>query len=168
LPRGHACSPSQGWEDGLVQWPFLRAYADRADWVALGSGLGLATGFLLGFVLLGGFPFDFLRGFLGLGLGAGLSRWLVLRRRAPKTARLVPASALGYLLGGIAGIAAVFPFGDAIDAGLGSILVPALGYAVGEALTFAAIMGVTGAVAGLIGGSSSGLFLTRVLGRVHE
>jgi len=101
----------------------VRAYADRAGWKALGSGLGLAAGFLLlGFVLLVGFPLDFLGGFLALGLGAGL----------------------------------------------GSILVPALGHAVGEALTFAAIARIIGAVAGLIGSSSRGLFLTRVLRRVHE
>jgi hypothetical protein len=148
---------------GLVQWLFLRTYADRAGWVALGSGLGLAGGFLLGFVLFGGFPFDFLGGFLGLGLGVGLSQWLVLRRRVPKSARLVPASALGYLLGGIVGIAAVSPFGDAINAGVES----ALGHASGEALAFAAIVGIIGVVAGLIGGSISGVQLMRVLGHVE-
>lgn len=152
---------------GLVQWLFLKAYTDRAGWVALGSGLGLAAGFLLGFVLLGGFPFDFLGGFLGLGLGVGLSQWLVLRRRAPRSARLVPASALGYLLGGIVGIAVVFPFGDAINAGVEGALVPTLGHVSGEALAFAAIVGIIGALAGLIGGSISGALLTRVLGRIE-
>jgi len=153
---------------GLVQWLFLRALADRTGGVALGSGLGLVSGFLLGFVLLGGFPFDFLGGFLGLGLGVGISQWLVLRQSTSKTTSLVTAGALGYLLGGVAGIAVVFPFGDAINAVVEGALVPVLGHDLGEALAFAAIVGIIGAVAGLVGGSISGIQLARGVERIGK
>jgi hypothetical protein len=153
---------------GLVQWLFLRAYAHRAGWISLGSGLGLTAGFLLGFVLFGGFPFDFMGGFLGLGLGVGISQWLVLRRGATKTAQMVPASALGYLLGGIAGLAVVFPLGDAINAGVTAALVPILGHSLGDALAFASIVGIAGAIAGAVGGLVSGVLLSRILGQISE
>lgn len=153
---------------GLVQWLFLRAYAERAGWISLGSGLGLTAGFLLGFVLLGGFPFDFLGGFLGLGLGVGISQWLVLRKCVTRTARMIPASALGYLLGGVAGLAMIFPLGDAINAGVTNALAPVIGSSLAEVLAFASIVGIVGAVAGLVGGLTSGVLLSRVLGRVPE
>jgi hypothetical protein len=138
---------------GMVQWLVLRqAGVDRAVWVALGNGVGLATGFFLGWVLGGGFPFDFLGGYLLLGLVGGISQWLVLGRYVARTALLIPINTLGFALGGIVGIAAVLAVGDAIDAALG-----------GGAIAFAVIVSIIGAVTGVVGGAVSGAVLVRLL-----
>jgi hypothetical protein len=136
---------------GILQWLVLRrAGVDRAGWAALGNGAGLATGFFVGWVLGGGFPFDFIGGYLLLGLVGGISQWLILRRRFAWAALLVPASTLGFALGGVVGIAAVLPAGDAIDAALGDVL------------GFAVIVSIIGAVAGVVAGVITGAVLVRL------
>jgi hypothetical protein len=136
---------------GILQWLVLRRVGvDRAGWVAFGNGVGLATGFFMGWVLGGGFPFDFLGGYLLLGLAGGVSQWLILRRHVMRAALLVPASSVGFVLGGVVGIAAVLPVGDAIDAVLGDVL------------GFAVIVSVIGAVTGVVAGIITGAVLVRL------
>jgi hypothetical protein len=136
---------------GILQWLVLRrAGVDRAGWVALGNGAGLATGFFVGWVLGGGFPFDFLGGYLLLGLAGGVSQWLILRRHVTRAVLLVPAGTVGFVLGGVVGIAAVLPVGDAIDAALGAVL------------GFAVIVSVIGAVTGVVAGIITGAVLVRL------
>jgi hypothetical protein len=138
---------------GILQWLMLREHVEGAGWVVLGNGVGLALGFLLGFILGGGFPFDFLGGYLLLGLVGGITQWLVLRRHVVRAALLVPANTLGFTLGGMIGIAAVLPVGDAIDAALGDVV------------GFATIVSIIGAVTGIVGGVITGAVLARLLRR---
>jgi hypothetical protein len=139
---------------GILQWLVLRlAGVDRAGWVTLGNGAGLATGYFAGWVLGGGFPFDFLGGYLLLGLVGGISQWLILRRHVTRATLLVPASTLGFVLGGVVGIAAVLTVGDAIDAALGDVL------------GFAVIVSIIGAVTGVVAGVITGAVLVRLTRR---
>ncbi len=138
---------------GILQWLVLRPYAGRAGWLVVGNGVGLAAGFLLGWVL-GGFPFDFLVGALLLGLGGGIAQWLALRRHIGGTARAIPASTLGFGLGGVAAILVILPLGDALSTALG-----------GGVLSFAMIVGIIGAIAGAVGGIVTGGVLVRLLNR---
>jgi hypothetical protein len=64
----------------------------------------------------------------------------------------VPASGLGYAVGGAAGVAAVMLVADAVDQVLGSGLV-----------AFAAVLALLGAVGGASGGAITAIVLVRLL-----
>ena len=136
---------------GMGHWLVLRrAQVPGAGWGALGGGLGLAAGFLMGWVL-GAFPFDFLGGLLLMGFGLGVSQWLALRGRVARAGLWMPVSALGFGFGGAVGLACVVPIAGAIEAAMG-----------GGALGFAAIVGTIGATAGLVASLITGAVLVRL------
>lgn len=135
---------------GLLQGAVLRRQASKAARAAVASGLGLAVGFMAGYAL-GGPPVDFLLGFTMLGVVGGIAQWRLLRRRVRQAGWWVLASALGFTIGGAAGIAAVVLVADAVDQALGGGLV-----------AFAAVLALLGAVGGTVGGAITATVLVRL------
>ncbi|HEY3227989.1 MAG TPA: hypothetical protein VGJ87_02140 [Roseiflexaceae bacterium] len=135
---------------GLAQWRGLRRYVPRATWPVLGASAGLWLGYAAGYEIFG-FPFDYI---LGPGLAAALAavaQWSALRRQVAGAGWWVAASALGFMLGGIAGLVPAF---------LG------LGEAIGTTyLGWIALNGLMGAINGAIGGAIAGAVLVRLLRR---
>jgi len=136
---------------GLLQGAVLRRQASQAARAAMASGLGLAVGFMAGYAL-GGPPVDFLLGFTMLGIAGGIAQWRLLRMRVRRAGWWVPASGLGFAVGGAAGVAAVVLVADAADQVLGSGLV-----------AFAAVLALLGAVGGATGGAITAIMLVRLL-----
>jgi hypothetical protein len=87
-----------------------------------------------------------------LGIAGGIAQWRLLRRRVRRAGWWVPASGLGYAVGGAAGVAAVMLVADAVDQVLGSGLV-----------AFAAVLALLGAVGGAAGGAITAIVLVRLL-----
>jgi len=135
---------------GALHWSALDGPAGGTVRAAVASGLCLTVGFMAGHAL-GGPPVDFLLGFTLLGAIGGIPQWRLLRRRVPRAGRWVPASGLGYAVGGAAGVAAVVLVADAIDQALGGGLV-----------AFAAVLALLGAVGGGIGGAVTATVLFRL------
>jgi hypothetical protein len=123
---------------GAAQWLVLRRYGTGSGWAVPAAGLGLILGYAVGYEVFG-FPFDYI---LGPGLAAAFAaaaHWFALRRIGGRAGWWVAASALGFMLGGAAGLVPAF---------LG------LGEAIGTTyLGWAALNGLIGAICGAIGGS---------------
>jgi len=135
---------------GLMQWSVLRRYISQTGWGALGSAVGLTVGYIGGYIM-GGPPFDFILAPALAGLLGGIAQWFALRRHVAGAGWWAPASALGFLIGGIAGTAiAILGLGDALGGGY---------------LAWIALNGVVYLVAGAIGGAITASVLMRLLRR---
>jgi hypothetical protein len=135
---------------GLLHGVVLQQPASKAARAAVASGLGLTVGYMAGYGL-GGPPVDFLLGFTLLGFAGGIAQWRLLRRRVRRAGWWVPASGLGFAVGGAAGVAAVVLVANAVDQALGSGLV-----------AFAAVLALLGAVGGATGGAITATVLVRL------
>jgi hypothetical protein len=127
---------------GFLQWRALPQSSTWAGWSVLAGGVGLCLGYAVGYELLG-FPFDYVLGpALSATLIAGaLSRGL--RQHSVRAGWWGAASALGFMLGSLPGLAISFlGLGEAI----GTTFV---GWAVLNGLMCA----ITGAIGGAVGGS---------------
>jgi hypothetical protein len=134
---------------GLMQWSVLRRYISQTGWSTLGSAVGLTVGYIGGYIM-GGPPFDFILAPALAGLLGGIAQWFALRHVAG-VGWWAPASALGFLIGGIAGTAiAILGLGDALG---------------GSYLAWIALNGVVYLVAGAIGGAITASVLIRLLRR---
>jgi hypothetical protein len=135
---------------GMVQWMALRRHVAVTGWAVLGTTVGLYIGYVSGYEL-GGFPFDYILGPALAGLLGGAVQWLTMRRHISGAGWWVLASALGFLLGGIAGVALAF-------LGLGE----AIG---GSYFGWIVLNGLISAIVGVIGGAITWSALARLLWR---
>jgi len=88
---------------GVLQWLVLRPHVPASRWWMLASAVGAYVAFLLlSVVVLGNAVLIYATA----GLLIGIAQWLVLRRRIPRAGWWIAASALGYVAGGAAAIAA--------------------------------------------------------------
>jgi hypothetical protein len=135
---------------GIAQWLVLRQFVPRTGWAVLAASAGLWLGYVVGYEALG-FPFDYI---LGPGLAAALSglvQWFALRRQVAGAGWLVAAGALGFMLGGGAGLVPAFM---------------GLGEAIGSTyLGWIALNGLMGAINGTLGGVITASVLVRLLRR---
>jgi hypothetical protein len=124
-----------------------RALAGRVSWsapAALAAGIGLAAGFVVGF-LIAGPPIDFLLGIVALGAIGGGLQWRRVRHDLPRPGRLLAVGIVGWIIAGIAAVAVAVALGDAINAALGGGTAP-----------FVVVTGMIGLVGGAVGGSIEG------------
>lgn len=139
---------------GTLQWLALRPSLVLSKRTIIVGSAGYAIGFITGFVL-GGPPVDFLLGFVLFTLGMGTVQAVAMRRQVGRGGWWVPPSALGMVVGGIAGMAMINPIAEALESTLGSE----------SLLAFAIVLTLFGIIAGAIGGAISGAVLARLLRR---
>jgi hypothetical protein len=142
---------------GALAFVFLsyRALAGRVEWsslAALGAGLGLSAGFVVGF-LIAGPPIDFVLGIVTLGTIGGGLQWRQFRHEFPRPGRMLAAGIIGWIVAGVATIAVAIVLGDAVDAAFGS-----------GVAGFVAVTAVIGLVGGAVGGVIEGRALARRIG----
>ena len=130
----------------------LDSYIDRSTGTAVAAGIGLAAGFVVGFVIAGP-PFDFIVGVIALGTIGSALQWRMLRQQVHRAGGLLVAMMTAWLTAGVAAGAVAFLAGDAIATTLG-----------GDTLAgFVAVTAAIGAVAGAVGGAIEGAALrTRI------
>lgn len=136
----------------LLRRRILSMYLAASAWTALAAGVGLVSGFVVGFVVAGP-PFDFVLGVIALGTIGGALQWRVLRHQLARPEGLFLAGIGAWLAAGVAGLAVAVLAGDAIDSVAGSGL-----------SGFVAVTTTIGLVAGAVGGAIEGAALRRRIG----
>jgi hypothetical protein len=136
---------------GILQWRVLRRLIQGAAWGILASGIALPVGFIIGYAL-GGPPIDFFGSFVLLGILSGITYWLVLRRRTAGAGWYILASNAGWFLGGVVVILVALTLGDAVGAVIAD-----------ETIGYLAILSLIGIAGGLVGGTMTGIALSRLL-----
>jgi hypothetical protein len=133
---------------GLAQARPLGVPAARAGRAMLAGALGLWIGYVAGYEL-GGFPFDYILGPAAAAVLAGVAQRALLRQHGVGVAVWVGASAGGYMLGSLPGLALAFlGLGEAIGATIGG---------------WAVLNGLMGGIAGAVGGAITGAVVVRRL-----
>ena len=138
---------------GALQWLVLRRMVPGAAWGVLASSLALPVGFILGYGL-GGPPIDFVGAFFLFGILNGIAYWLVLRRQTRGAGWYALTSGAGWLMGGVAAILVGVTLGDRVGAVIAD-----------ETLGYLALLALIGVAGGLVGGTITGVTLTRLLQR---
>jgi hypothetical protein len=146
---------------GASAFTFLRyrALAGRVAWstvVALAAGIGLAIGFVVGFIIAGP-PIDFLLGIIALGTIGGGLQWRRLRHRIPRPGGLLAAGIAGWIGAGIVAVAVAILLGDAVAGLFG-----------GGVAGFVAVTAMLGFVGGATGGAVEGRALASRIGHQLE
>jgi hypothetical protein len=136
----------------------LGPHVENSTWVAIAAGIGLAAGFVIGFVVAGP-PVDFVLGVIALGTIGGALQWRVLRNDVERPGGLLWANIGGWLAAGVAVAVVAIVAGDAIHQLLGA---PEDGTVPGVVL-FASFLALLGVVGGAVGGSIEGAALRRRL-----
>lgn len=132
---------------GVLQWLVLRPHVPTSRWWMLASAVGAYVAFLLLSVVV---LSNALLIYATAGLLIGIAQWLVLRNRVPRAGWWIAASALGYVAGGAAALAA----GAGLNAAVGQ-LSPTVANALGH--TAPNLLG------GLFYGAITGFWLARLL-----
>ena len=120
--------------------------------IAAASGIGLAVGFIAGFVIAGP-PLDFLLGVIMLGTIGGALQWRILRGQLGRPGSLFLVGIGAWVTAAVALLAVAILAGDAIDAAFGSGITG-----------FVAVTLVLGLVAGTVGGAIEGVALRSRIG----
>lgn len=139
----------------------LAPHLPNSRWPAVAAGIGLSAGLIVGFAI-GGPPFDFMLGAIGLGTIGGALQWRTLRDQVERPGRLLLATIAGWIVAGVAvAVAALLvePVYSLLGVPLdGSIEGTALG-----SLSFALTLTFLGIVGGAVGGLIEGAALRRRL-----
>ncbi len=128
-------------------------------WHLVAIGAGSTAGFVAGLVP----PLDFLTGILAAGTIGGAVQLRRLRRQAGRTRRSTLVGVGGWLLGGLAAVAAAILVADVILTGMLDLADEVNG--VGG---FVAILALVGLVGGAVGGAIEGGALRRGLARAGD
>lgn len=132
---------------GVLQWVVLQPHVPASRWWMLASAVGAYVAFLvLSVVVLGNAVLIYATA----GLLIGIAQWLALRRRVPRAGWWIAASALGYVAGGAAALAA----GASVNAMVGQL-----------STTAANVIGHTAPnlLGGVFYGAITGFWLARLL-----